>query len=68
LPNPVAPILETAFGFKADSTTAKYLISKGTFCFANSSSNNGNNILKWPSISQKTFPVFQKDLITFSKL
>src|SRR5690606_27269443 len=39
--SPVAPILETAFGFNADSTTARYFISRGTFCFARASSNIG---------------------------
>jgi hypothetical protein len=29
--SPVAPIPETALGFSADSTTAKYFISNGTF-------------------------------------
>jgi hypothetical protein len=43
--NPVAPIPETALGFSADSTTAKYFISNGTF-FAKASSKEGNNIQK----------------------
>jgi hypothetical protein len=42
--SPVAPILETAFGFNADSTIDKYFISNGTFSLAKASSNMGNNI------------------------
>jgi hypothetical protein len=41
----VAPIPETALGFSADSTTAKYFIS-GTFSFAKASSKEENNIQK----------------------
>jgi hypothetical protein len=42
----VAPIPETALGFSADSTTAKYFISNGTFSFAKASSKEENNIQK----------------------
>ena len=39
--NPPAPLLDTAIGFRADSTMAKYLNSIGKLYLSNSSSNIG---------------------------
>jgi hypothetical protein len=51
------------FRFNADSKPL-LMISRGTFCFANVSSNLENNILNHKAF-KRFFSVFQKDLIKF---
>jgi hypothetical protein len=60
-------ILETAFGFNADSTIDKYFISKGTFCLAKPLQTW--EIILWIAIirSKECF-VLRNDLITFPAL